>query len=99
MRLIRSKFEAWLKTKKPEEIVGHNRDCHSCPIALWYVEATRGCEIVIFEDRNCGGYTIDRGYSKRPVPAWASSFIFAVDGEEDGKITATRALAVLGEIA
>lgn len=98
MRLLRHKFEAWLKAKPAEEIVGHNRDCHSCPIAHFYHEASRGCEIMIFDDCNWGGHVIDRGYSKRRLPEWASCFVFLVDGDVTGKISAGRALSVLAQI-
>ena len=96
MRLIRSKFESWLAAKPPAEIVGHNRDCHACPLALFYEESSGGCEIVIFEDANWGGYIVDRGYSRKKAPPWAERFIFDIDGDvEDGKITAARAIEVL----
>ena len=94
MRLVESKFAAWLRSKPPTEIVGENRDCHACPIALFYKEAS-GCEVVIFGD-GYGDYIIDRGYDKRAVPNWAADFIRTVDGDTgDGKITATRALEAL----
>lgn len=94
MRLDKPSFKRWLKAKRPDEIVGHNRDCHSCPIALFYYEASGGCEIVIFTDEWCD-YVIDRGYIKTRAPAWAETFMFAVDGNADGKISASRALEVL----
>jgi hypothetical protein len=46
MRLDKRKFERWLKSKRADEIVGHNRDCHSCPIALFY--QSRGVQPDIF---------------------------------------------------
>ena len=96
MRLDRRKFERWLKAKRPAEIVGHNRDCHSCPIANFYSD-TGGGEIVIFDtgDR----YVIDRGYMRTRAPSWAAQFIFEVDGDHDGlgKISAGRALEALAE--
>lgn len=92
MRLDQSKFTAWLRSKPPTAIVGENRDCHSCPIALYYKEAD-GREIVIFD--RYGEYFIDRGYSTIRAPAWAANFIFNVDGEDDGRITAGRALEIL----
>lgn len=95
MRLNRTKFEGWLKAKPPTAIVGHQRDCHSCPLALFYQEASRGFEVVIFE--NGERYMIDRGYSTLPLPWWANRFAFTVDGDGDGQITAGRALAVLAE--
>lgn len=97
MRLIRSKFKSWLKTKPPAAVVGENRDCHACPIALFYEEASGGCEVVIFDDGD--GYTIDRGYSKKPLPYWAQRFIFLVDGDCDRKISAGRSLEVLEQIS
>ncbi len=96
MRLIQNKFEAWLKAKPPTEVVGHNRDCHSCPLALFYLETSSGCEVVIFE--NGERYMIDRGYSTNRLPWWANRFAHAVDGDADGTITASRALAVLDRI-
>jgi hypothetical protein len=94
MRLDQSKFAAWLKAKPPTEIVGEKRDCHSCPIAHFYFEASGGSEIVIFQDE-WHHYIIDRGYSKRLLPAWAARFVFEVDGDSDGKITAGRAIEAL----
>jgi hypothetical protein len=93
MRLQRHKFLMWLKAKQPEEIVGENRDCHACPIAQFYVEASGGCEIVIFA--RGGEHFIDRGYSTLPLPRWAENFVLEVDGDENGKITAARALEAL----
>lgn len=93
MRLHRHKFLAWLKAKRPEEIVGENRDCHSCPIANFYHEATGGYEIVIFD--RWGEHFIDRGYSTRRLPWWAANFVHSIDREADGKITAARALEAL----
>jgi hypothetical protein len=95
MRLDRHKFKAWLEAKPPTEIVGDNRDCHSCPIAKFYHDLSGGCEVVIFDGMD-GDYIIDRGYSKRPMPPWAQHFVFAVDGDANGKISAQRALDVLG---
>lgn len=94
MRLHRNKFEVWLKAKPATEIVGDRRSCLSCPIANFYHEVSRGCEVVIFDDGN-GGHIIDRGYSRRPLPPWAERFVFSVDGDEAGKITAARALEIL----
>jgi hypothetical protein len=96
MRLIRSKFQKWLKAKAPEAVVGENRECHSCPIALYYVEASGGCEIVIGTGVN-GDYTIDRGDGDRALPWWAHRFVFLVDGITDRKITACAALEVLAK--
>lgn len=93
MRLDKTKFVKWLERKPPAEIVGENRDCHSCPIANYYHEASGGSEIVIFDTG--GHYIVDRGYDKRQLPGWASRFVSAVDGDEDGKISAARALEVL----
>lgn len=100
MRLIRSKFEAWLKSKKPAEIVGHNSDCHACPIALWHVEACHGWEIVIFSDDR-HGYVVDRGYCRKPAPWWAVQFMHKIDGSgpRGAQITAGAALEILGAIA
>ena len=81
------------RAKKPDEIVGENRDSHSCPLALFYAEKG-GNEILIFDD-GLGGHLVDRGYSRRPLPPWASSFVHEVDGDQDGKITAKRALEAL----
>jgi hypothetical protein len=94
MKLDRRKFERWLRAKKPEEIVGHNRECCSCPIALFYCETSGGSEISIFTDEWCD-YIIDRGYIRTRAPAWAENFMFAVDGDVNVKISAARALEVL----
>lgn len=94
MRLIKSKFVAWLKAKPPEEIVGHNRDCHTCPIANFYSEASGGCDIVIFQEQD--RYIGDRGYYKQRLPDWAEYFASSVDGEgRSAQITAKRALELL----
>lgn len=93
MRLDRRKFRAWLASKPLDEIVGENRDCHSCPIAKFYDEASGGCEIVVFD--RWGDHFVDRGYSKRPLPGWASAFVFHIDGDSRGKVSAERALEVL----
>jgi hypothetical protein len=42
---------------------------------------------------------IDRGYIKTRAPIWAENFMFAVDGDADGKISAGRALDVLAKVA
>lgn len=93
MRLHEHKFAAWLRAKPPTEIVGENRDCHSCPIANYYWAATGGHEIVIFD--RWGVYFIDRGDGGRRAPAWAADFMSTVDGDENGQITAGRALEIL----
>lgn len=100
MRLIRSKFESWLKAKPAEEIVGHNRDCHSCPLALFYAETSGGCEVVISSHPNGFGNVIDRGDGDRRMPEWADAFVFLADSEGRGvPITAGRALKYLEQIA
>jgi hypothetical protein len=96
MRLILGRFEKWLKAKPPTEIVGENRDCHSCPIANYYSEVA-GNDIVIYQDGNTGEHIGDRGYYKKTLPYWASRFVSTVDGDANGQITAGRALAVLAE--
>lgn len=94
MRLDRGKFIAWLRAKKPDEIVGENRDCHGCPIAIFYLETSGGCEVVIFDRADC--HWIDRGYDKRPLPSWASKFVADVDDEEcAGQVSAGLALELL----
>jgi hypothetical protein len=100
MRLIRRKFEAWLKAKPAEEIVGHNCNCHACPLALYYAEASGGSEVVISSHRNGFGYVVDRGDGHRRMPAWADAFAFLVDSEARGaQITAGKALEILGEVS
>lgn len=94
MKLLRHKFEHWLKSKKPMDIVGKNRDCHSCPIGLFYRDASGGSEVVIFDDQR-GRRVIDRGYDCRVLPQWAADFVFTVDGEANGNISAARALEIL----
>lgn len=94
MKLDRSRFVAWLKGKPPTEVVGEQRDCHSCPLANFYEEASGGCEVVIFD--RWGEHYIDRGYSTRRLPDWAADFVHDVDGEDDARITAHRALQLLG---
>lgn len=96
MRLRVGKFRSWLKAKPAAEIVGEQRNCLSCPIANFYHEASGGCEIVIFDD-GYGSHIIDRGYSRRPLPPWAESFVFLVDGDAE-EISAGRALAILAQI-
>jgi hypothetical protein len=96
MRLDKSKFIAWLKTKEPDEIVGENRSSCGCPIAKFYHDASGGSEVSIYE-RLETGYMIDRGYSKQPLPMWAAHFVFTVDGNGDRKITAQHALSILDE--
>lgn len=99
MRLHRHKFTAWLKAKPADHIVGHKRDCHTCPLALFYEEASGGCEVVISSHENGFGYVIDRGYDKRRLPEWADAFAFLVDGDTSDKITAGRALEVMAQIS
>lgn len=86
-------FRKWLKAKAPDAIVGNNRDCHTCPVANFHSETNGGWEIVVFD--RWGEYFIDKGHEKRRAPAWAANFFFAVDGEQNGKITAKRALELL----
>jgi hypothetical protein len=93
MRLKRHQFLAWLKTKRPDEIVGKNRDCHGCPIALFYEHATGGSEIVIFE--RYGDLYIDRGYDARRMPAWAERFVRDVDDDQPLEVSAARCLELL----
>lgn len=96
MRLIRGKFKAWLKAKPASAIVGENRECHSCPIALFYCESTGGHEVVISTGGR-GDYVIDRGGGERRLPWWAYRFVFLIDGVDDQKISASVALGVLAK--
>lgn len=98
MRLERAKFAGWLAAMPLGEIVGNRRDCCSCPIATFYCKASGGFEVSIFDDPNFGGHVIDRGYSRRKLPDWASAFVFLIDRNNDDKITAGRALEVLNDI-
>jgi hypothetical protein len=93
MRLEQYKFEAWLKAKAPDTIVGRNRNCDSCPIANFYSDSGGG-GIIIFE-RIGDGYFIDRGYDVRKAPAWVSNFIWSADDGEYREITARHALEML----
>lgn len=95
MRLHRHKFLWWLKAKEPDEIVGENRDCHACPIARFYLQASGGYEITIFDQ--WGDHFINRGYDVRRLPRWAENFVINVDGDENGKITAARAIEALAD--
>lgn len=98
MRLIRSKFERWLKSKPGDHIVGYKRDNCGCPLACFYTEASRGHEVVISSDRNGYGYVINRGDGNRRMPAWADAFAFLVDGEPTEKISAGHALKILADV-
>lgn len=91
MRLSKSKFIAWLRAKRPDEIVGVSRDCHSCPLANFHFEVGN-YEIVISE--NWGDYLVDRGFRKYPLPGWAAEFARAVDNYGND-ITASRAFDLL----
>ena len=92
MRLLRHEFEAWLRAKQPREIVGENRDCNACPIALFYKD-TAGSEIIIAGDGE--NYFIDRGYDKRLAPRWVAGFIADVDADGPSDVSAAHALAIL----
>lgn len=92
MRLNHSKFQAWLKSKQPDEIVGRHRS-PSCPIVNFYLDATGGHETIIFE--RWGEYYMDRGGGARRLPTWAEYFVVAVDGDELPEVTAARALELL----
>lgn len=98
MKLIRSKFEHWLKSKPVEQVVGYKRDNCGCPIAMFHTDASGGHEVVISSHRNGFGYVIDRGDGDRPMPAWADAFAFLVDGEPTEKISAGRALEILAKV-
>lgn len=95
MRLNRSKFLAWLKMKKPNEVVGEARANCGCPLARFYKEASGGWEVSIFD--NGEGYMIDRGYNRLPLPAWAERFTISIDDElpVDHNIEAWRAIQLL----
>lgn len=98
MKLTRSKFERWLKSKPTDHVVGYKRDNCGCPIAQFHTDASGGHEVVISSDRNGYGYVIDRGDGDRKLPAWADAFAFLVDGEPTEKITAGRALEILAGV-
>lgn len=93
MRLNRSKFVAWLKAKRPDEIIGRGGYITDCPIARFHKEASGGHEVVV---SSCDGITIDRGDGPRPAPVWAAWFARCVDDEPGTReITARRALELL----
>jgi glucose dehydrogenase len=98
MRLIRSKFERWLKSKAADDVVGYKRGNCGCPLAQFHSAASR-CEVVISSDRNGYGYVIDRGDGDRKLPAWADAFAFLVDGEPTDKISAARAIEILAQVS
>jgi hypothetical protein len=93
MKIELRKFADWLRSKKPDQVVGKRRSCTGCPVANFYSEATGGHEIVVSE--NGDGYRIDRGGGERLPPAWVANFFLAVDHEPTEKITARRALELL----
>lgn len=95
MRLDRRKFLAWLKTKRPDEAIGNRQDCHSCPLANFYYDASQGCEVVIADNGLDGCYYIDRGYDNRRLPRWAGRFVRGVDNETGSVITARRAIEIM----
>lgn len=94
MRLDCRKFIAWLKAKKPDEIVGRGGDACGCPIARFHTEASGGHEVFVSDSYE--GIKIDRGDGARLAPSWAERFVRSVD-DEPGKreITAARALEIL----
>jgi hypothetical protein len=93
VRLNKSKFLAWLRRKRPDEIVGVHRTACGCPITNFYVEASGGHEVSIFD--RWGDYFMDRGYDKRQLPEWAQRFVSEVDMNDDRRITADRAIQIL----
>lgn len=98
MKLIRSKFERWLKSKPADHIVGYKRNNCGCPLAQYHTDASGGWEVVISSDRNGYGYVIDRGDGDRKLPGWADAFAFLVDSESTDKILAARALEILAQV-
>lgn len=92
MRLEQHKFSAWLRAKRPDEIVGQRGSCTGCPIALFHADVS-GDEIAVLDSDH--GFRIDRGDGGRLAPAWAEKFMRSIDGETARCITARRALEIL----
>lgn len=102
---IPEKFEAWLATKAPTDVVGISCRACECPVANFLHETLPGTPRIgvtrVFlrvgeNTRFC------RPHSAIELPRWVARFTSLLDGvatEEDGQqVTAAEALAVLSVI-
>ncbi len=90
-KLTRTGFVAWLKSKHPRTRVGQSlAGLHACPLAR-FTGWTIGTTVYWIDAAKGSGSTL---------PKWARDFVKAVDAVQGGKspqITASKALALLGE--
>lgn len=88
MKLTRKNFEAWLKGKRPRQIVGRSMASTYCPLANF-----TGKSVHV----GMAGQCVLRDKLKQSAlgPKWAAKFIRAVDHSPYRQITASRALKIL----
>lgn len=97
--LTKEKFEQWLKSQQPDDVVGLACRAACCPIATYinanlnfkYVGATRTYISSIDHGSN------DGEAQRTPAPSWVYPFIQAVD-RGSCHITASEALTALNNI-
>lgn len=79
--LTKENFIAWLKSKEPEEIVGEESRCLSCPIANFFRQVY-GVEVKIGHMFSGSDIQVIGDTEWVALPEWASDFITYVDESE-----------------
>lgn len=91
--LTRAGFEAWLKAKEPDDIVGNARVCSGCPLAAYLGETTHKRIAVLSKSYSTWSHYIDT----QLLPHWAIDFIGLVDAGAQ-HVTAKTALSLLSKV-
>ena len=91
----RQRFERWLRSKKPAEVVGCTDNAESCPVAsfmqgLGYEGVFVSCMEVHWKD--------DAITHRDNLPTWAKTFVRRVDQTGEDNVTAEAAIAIMENI-
>ena len=89
-------FKKWLESKAGKTKVGYSGYSERCPLSKFLTQSTGTRYVVGFKQ-----YWKDSldTVQATDLPRWASKFVFKVDEEFTGSVSAKRALRILQECA
>jgi hypothetical protein len=91
--LGRAAFEAWLRSKRPQQIVGYRMAPMSCPVANW-IEAATGRQVYV----RCPDWRFYGEDEQHALPGWADAFAEAVDQRRRAAVSARTCLRLLAQL-
>lgn len=97
--LDRRAFDAWLRSKGPDEVVGERGMRRYCPMAAYLRRPWWRLDVRVENLATATWHVLGVRARRVSLPLWASRFIDAIDrGQSFESVTASECLAILAGI-